>query len=106
MWIHQTGDMYECSECGAIEHVKPLWTRCPVCGEPGKAEKRKTIEDGLYHLPHDLADVITVTRHENCVIDPGYIKAVRKPSEEEWRAYAEKLQQEAVRIREEEEKKR
>lgn len=34
MWIHQTGDMYECSECGTIEHVKSLWTRCPVCGEP------------------------------------------------------------------------
>lgn len=38
MWIHQTGDLYECSECGLIEHVKPLWTRCPICGEPGKAE--------------------------------------------------------------------
>ena len=85
-WIHQTGDLYECSNCGLIEHIKPLWTRCPICGEPGKA---KTIDDGFYQpLKADI------------------IKAGRKPSEEEWWAYAEKLQQEAIRIREEEEKRR
>lgn len=69
MWIHQSGDMYECSNCGLIEHIKPLWTRCPICGEPGKAEKHKTIDD-----PHVLADEIMKQRRR-CRIDPGYIKA-------------------------------
>lgn len=87
MWIHQAGDLYECSNCGMIEHVKPLWTRCPICGEPGKAEKPKTIDDGPYVLKADI------------------IKAGRKP-DEEWLAYMERLQKEAVRIREEEEKRR
>lgn len=35
MWIHQTGDLYECTKCGAIEHVKSIWRFCPVCGDFG-----------------------------------------------------------------------
>jgi len=31
-WIHQNGDLYECSECGAMEHIKTEWGYCPVCG--------------------------------------------------------------------------
>lgn len=31
-WIHQNGDLYECSECGAMEHISPEWGYCPVCG--------------------------------------------------------------------------
>lgn len=43
MWIHQSGDMYECSECGTIEHVKTEWTMCPVCGAKSfyKCDPRK-----------------------------------------------------------------
>lgn len=31
-WVHQSGDLYECPHCGAIEHVCPEWQFCPVCG--------------------------------------------------------------------------
>lgn len=31
-WIHQNGDLYECGECGAMEHISPEWGYCPVCG--------------------------------------------------------------------------
>ncbi len=53
MWIHQTGDMYECSNCGMIEHIKPLWTRCPICGEPGERTQKndlpKWLEEAIAH---------------------------------------------------------
>lgn len=98
MWIHQSGDMYECSECGMIEHIKPLWTRCPVCGEPGELkgdaaveafleEAKKSIHefseklqktltfgdkalDPTYIPPSNANDVIEVVRCKNCIHRP------------------------------------
>lgn len=32
--------MYECSECGAIEHVKMGWGFCPVCGTLNDSKRK------------------------------------------------------------------
>lgn len=57
MWIHQTGDLYECSECGAIEHVKPMWRFCPVCGR-GDVYRRSNKEEVLRADSNDLGDYL------------------------------------------------
>jgi len=70
--------MYECSECGAIEHVKPLWTRCPICGEPGKAE---TIDEGS--TDPDIIKPLTDTEQRIFLAAMGREEKVCKQVDEE-----------------------